>query len=205
MIDHLVYVCASLEEGVARVRKTLGVDPVPGGRHPRWGTRNALVGLGERTYLEIVAPDPDAEPPGEPRPFGLDRLSPPRLATWAVRASGLEERVARAAAEGVDLGPVLAGSRERADGTVLTWSLTDPRAFRAGGVLPFLIDWGDSPHPAASLEHSLSLVSLRAEHPEPETVRKQLASLDVDLSVERGSARRLRATVEREGRQLELR
>lgn len=205
MIDHLVLASPGLEEGVARVREVLGVEPVPGGRHPRWGTRNALVGLGERTYLEVIAADPEAEPPDAPRPFDLDRATPPRLASWALRVPELEDRVRRAAAAGVDLGPVLEGSRERGDGTVLRWRLTDPAARRAGGVLPFLIDWGDSRHPAASLDHPLSLDSLRVEHPEPVAIRRGLAALDVDLAVERASGPGLAAVIQGPEARVELR
>ncbi|MDK1010172.1 MAG: VOC family protein [Actinomycetota bacterium] len=57
-VDHLVYSTPDLDEGIHLVEQLFGTDVTPGGRHENWGTRNALVSLGESTYLEIISPDP---------------------------------------------------------------------------------------------------------------------------------------------------
>ena len=58
-IDHLVYACANLERGMDEIEAQLGTRPVRGGRHPKFGTHNALLGLGDGVYLEIASRDPD--------------------------------------------------------------------------------------------------------------------------------------------------
>ena len=75
-IDHLVIGAASLEQGVAWCEATLGIPPGPGGVHPFMGTHNRLLRIDgpgfANSYLEIIAIDPAAPPPGRPRWFGLD-------------------------------------------------------------------------------------------------------------------------------------
>lgn len=195
-VDHLVYATPSLDDGVARIRDLLGVEPSVGGRHPRWGTRNALVGLGSTTYLEVIGPDPDADPPDSPRPFSIDDRPDPGLAAWAVRISPLEAGIRSLQSAGFDLGRVMEGSRELADGTLLRWQLTDPGAVPPGGTLPFLIDWRGSPHPGRSLRHSLALRRLRIRHPEPAVLRSFLLPLAPPVIVEGGDRAGIAAVLE---------
>src|ERR1700736_2572088 len=168
--DHLLYGTADLDRGIAEVERVLGVRARLGGQHPIWGTRNALVALGPSSYLEIIAPDPDHSPPAEGRPFGLEALGSSRLIGWAAEGSGLTNLRDAAAQHGVELGRVVSGSRRQADGTVLTWKLTDLRCVVADGIVPFFIDWGKSPHPALVASGGATLVSLRAEHPDADRV-----------------------------------
>ena len=199
-VDHLVYAAPSLDAGIDGIRERMGVDPVPGGRHPRWRTRNALVGLGPTTYLEIIGPDggrdDGSDEGGETRPFGIDGLQAPRLATWAARTSSLEAAVRAIRSLAVDPGAVMEGSREAPDGSVLRWRLTDPTADRDGGTLPFLIDWGRSTHPAASLEHPCRLRELRIRHPEPGRIRPFVHSLHPRVVLEPGPGPALSASLD---------
>ncbi len=203
--DHLVYAAPDLAAGIDRVTELLGVPPVPGGRHPALGTRNALVGLGESAYLEILAPDPASPPPDRGLLFRLDELPGPKLVTWAATGGRLEPLVEKARRAGVDLGPIQAGSRRQPDGSLLSWTLTDPHAPREGGVLPFLIDWGTTPHPAAALAHPCVLLGLRAEHPDADRVRARLAVLGLAVDVASGSVPGLAATIRGPNGTVELR
>jgi hypothetical protein len=190
-IDHLLYGAPELEIGMDAVERLLGVRPVPGGRHPTYGTRNALLSLGPACYLEVIAPDPGLPTPDRGLGFGIEGITSPRLVTWAMRFREIETTAERAA-----LGPVESGSRERDDGTVLRWRLTDPYAERMGGVIPFLIDWGETSHPAGAAPPGGRLIELRLEHPAPDEVRRALATLDCrDVTVRRGAAPRLVAVI----------
>ncbi len=204
-IDHLVYAAPGLEIGIRKLEDLLGIQAIPGGQHPRWGTKNALISLGPATYLEVIGPDADQPPPNEPRPFGIDGLQTPRLVTWAAKSSDLEKLSDQALAQGITLGGVSAGSRRRADGIVLTWRLTDPMTVLADGLVPFFIDWGTTPHPAQSAAQGARLIGLRAEHPQPEPVRKMLQQLGLALTVSPGSKPALIATLSSPKGEVELR
>ncbi len=195
-VDHLVYATAELGRGMAEIEQLLGVRPSVGGRHPLWGTCNAIVALGPRCYLEIIAPDPEHPPMGGERPFGLDAGGPSRLVGWAATGRELGLFRQRAAQLGVELGTLIGGSRERADGTLLAWDLTDPQRVLADGIVPFFIDWGDSPHPAKSAPQGATLVRLAAEHPQPARVQRMLQSLTIVLLVTPGPAARLSAQID---------
>ena len=204
-VDHLVYATRDLPATVADLERRLGVGATPGGRHPGRGTRNALVALGPSSYIEIIGPDPAQPPSDSPRWFGIDGLTGPRLVTWAAKATDLERFAADAARRGVQLGAVGSGSRQRPDGVALQWEFTDPATVVADGLVPFFIDWGSSPHPAATAAPGPVLVSLRAEHPEPERVRDALSVLGVDLPTEQGPRPALVATLRGELGEAELR
>jgi hypothetical protein len=195
-VDHLVYAASDLDRGVAEIEQLLGVRASAGGRHPTWGTRNALLALGPWSYLEIIARDPDRSPSSGLHPFGLDGSGPPRLAGWAANATGLEQLRAAAARFGIALGNVLSGSRQRPDGAILDWALTDLHCVIADGVVPFFIDWGKSPHPASAAPTGATLVGPRAEHPDAHRVRGMLGNLALELPVTNGSLPALVAEID---------
>jgi hypothetical protein len=204
LVDHLVYAAPDLDAGVAHIESLARVRPIAGGSHPGWGTRNALLGLGPGCYIEVIGPDPDQAPPAGGRAFGVERAHGGRLVTWAAKADHLDALHASAAGQGVRLGAVRGGSRQRRDGTVLTWRLTDPREVVADGLVPFFIDWGASTHPSESAPEGGRLVSLRAEHPNAERVSGVLRRLGIDLVVTPGAVPRLVAVVEGDDGTFEL-
>ena len=206
MIDHLVYATPDIDATVEELAQRLGVRATPGGRHPSLGTRNALLDLGGGAYLEVIGVDRDgAGPPQGPRPFGLDRIAAPRLATWAARATGIDERVRRARAAGYDPGPVLPLSRALPDGTELHWRLTAPSA-EPVELVPFLIEWAnDAPHPSTTSARGCRLVGFAAEHPAPATVTPLLAAIGVELVVEPAAIPALVAEIEGPGGSVVLR
>ena len=87
------------------------------------------------------------------------------------------------------------GSRARPDGSVLSWSMTDLTAYREGGVIPYFINWGRSPHPAASAPAGCVLLELTAVHPDPARICSLLGALGLELPVVQGAAFRLKALV----------
>jgi hypothetical protein len=204
-VDHLVYATPDLAAAIKQVERLFGVSAVSGGQHPGWGTRNALIGLGDNTYLEIIGPDPNQPKPGRPRRFGIDELKAPRLVTWAAKGTDLEAIVKNAKSRGLDLGQVQAGRRRRPDGVLLSWRLTVSPVLNEGGIVPFFIDWGETPQPAVGLPKGCLLVALRAEHPDANRVQAELSSLGVNLRVDSGSAPAIIATIRTPKGDVELR
>jgi hypothetical protein len=195
VIDHIVFATPDLEATSAEVGKNWGVAPTEGGRHTGRGTRNTLLGLGGGAYLEIIGPDREAPAPEGSRPFGIDRLAAPRLVTWAAGTKEIERRSERSRAAGFDPGMVLPMSRATPGGNVLNWKLTMREDFAGDGLVPFLIDWGEAPHPSTTSAPGCRLVSLTAEHPNAEGIRRMLKALEVDLEVKDGPYPRLVARI----------
>ncbi len=188
-IDHLVYATPDLQTTVADIEKQFGVAPTPGGAHLGWGTFNALLGLGGRTYLEVIGPDPAQPDPDGPRPFGIDELEVARLVAWcAAPQRPLSEVVAAARAVGFDPGDIHSMSRRRPDGVVLEWTLTSPPLaygdgestsadIPLGGVLPFFIDWGRTAHPSEAIPVGGTLLALDLFHPQPRSIDLVLSAV----------------------------
>lgn len=184
--DHLVYVVPDLGPAVRAVEDRLGVPFTPGGSHPGLGTRNVLLRLGPRIYLELLGPDP-----GQPRPpSGLWLAAGggvrPSLANWCVRSD--DHHGLAAGPAGHLVGPVRSMSRARPSGDRIDWTLTMPHTPPPhGGIVPFFIDWGETAHPCEDLpDHGVSLSALRGRHPDPAAVRADLGGLGVELAVEAG-------------------
>jgi hypothetical protein len=204
-VDHLVYAAADLDRGIEEIECLIGISPTLGGRHPGRGTRNALVALGADAYLEIVAPDPDQPRPTTGRWLGVDTATTARLTAWAAKGTHLDELRNRALDKHVPLGEVRTGSRQRSDGVMLSWRLTDPESLVAGGVIPFFIDWGESPHPSRSAAQGASLVDFHVEHPDVAGVQRMMRALDLDVTVTRAESAALVAIIESRRGRVELR
>jgi hypothetical protein len=194
-LDHIVLAVPDLAAGAARFHERTGVRPAAGGSHTGLGTANHLVGLGNGGYLEIIGPDPDQPDPDRPRPFGIDALTAERVVTWCVRPADFDATVATAVARGYDPGPPRAMSRLTPAGTLLSWRLTPGAGDSGDGLVPFLIDWGTSTHPASTGLPELALDGMHAEHPDPDRIRAGLAALDLDLPVRPGPEPRLVVTL----------
>ena len=184
MIDHIVYaVPRRLRQAVAWFAALTGAC---GGSHEGMGTANFLIGLGAGAYLEIIGPDLDQPQPVGGRWFGIDRLTAPRIVTWAIRTADIDGSVAAARALGYDPGQPTAMSRRSHAGDDLQWRLTPPQIELNNGLVPFLIDWGSTPHPTSRDLPQTWLTSWTAIHPTPEILQRPLAALGCQLHIAAG-------------------
>jgi Glyoxalase-like domain len=196
-VDHLLLGTSDLDRGIAWVQERTGIKPVVGGSHPGRGTRNALLSLGGREYLEVIAPDPAQKTYS----FQLDirSLETPRLITWAAFAPDLDSVARTARAAGLQVFGPSDGSRVRPDGKVLKWrSMGVQSTFGDGTVdpVPFFIQWAeDSVHPAQDSPQGCELKSLEFAHPTPDPLVRVFSLLAIDGQVTQGRAPALRATI----------
>ncbi len=193
LLDHIILGCNDLDRGIDLVEESTGVRPAIGGVHPGRGTRNALLSLGERRYLEIIAPDPaQHEIVHFPQ---IRQMTGPRLIGWAVHppdiaAIARQLRENKIAFQGPD-----DGSRKRPDGRVLTWktvNLADDRH----GLLPFFIEWSaDSVHPSKDAPARCRLEYFEIMSADPEELSSAFKRIGLDLPVQRSDRARLHALI----------
>lgn len=151
-LDHLSY--AAGPDGLAgtaeRIGALLGKEFVDGGVHPRFGTRNVIMPLGGRTYLEIV--EVLDHPASDKAPFGQAVRARSALGGgwlgWVVAVddiSVVEQRLGREAAY---------GNRHRPDGTELRWKQIGVNGLIADPQLPFFIEWDidSAEHPSTGAD-----------------------------------------------------
>jgi len=195
ILDHLVYATPDLGATIERLEQLFSVRAAIGGQHPGWGTKNALLALGPKAYLEIMGPDPTQPEPKQPRPFDMDTLSKPRLMTWVARTDDIQSVIDKAKRQELDLGELQEKSRKKPDGSILKWTMTDLRKNRKDGTIPYFINWGDSEHPAENSPKGCRLIKLEVFHPDAKRVNELLKNLGIDLKVGLGSVA-LKATIE---------
>jgi hypothetical protein len=202
VVDHLLWASADLDTAVRILEERSGVRASYGGPHPELGTHNALARLGERTFLEALAPDPTLK--AGPLVRQLAALPAPALLMWAAGGVRAAAAVARAEAAGYRA-TVVPGHRPRPDGRTVRWTNVFVSGHGAGSLVPFFIEWHDGGHPADDAPAGLTLVSFVIETPRPETLGVVLAALDVEVEIREADEDRLVAVLDTPRGRIELR
>jgi catechol 2,3-dioxygenase-like lactoylglutathione lyase family enzyme len=201
-LDHILLGCRDLDQGIAFVESHTGVRAGFGGVHPGRGTQNALLSLGERHYLEIIAPDPEQEMTqnrvrgaGPDLVTELKSLADPRLVGWAAHPGSLADFAKKLRAAGIAFHGPTPGSRKRPDGRLLQWQTLNLDNDDSG-LLPFFIEWAaDSPHPASDAPQGSRLVRFELVIPDPEALTKTVALMSLDATVTKGAKPQIRASI----------
>jgi hypothetical protein len=185
-LDHILWASPDLDTGTNAIENLTGVAPQRGGSHPGFGTRNSLLGLDGGTYFEVIAPDPEQDLSGT-RGERIAAQSRPGLMTFAIAANDLASLRATALRQGLGVDGPIAMHRTRPDGSRLDWSILYLSAPHYGEAIPFIIDWGTTPHPSASAPAGCRLRSFAALHPEPEPLARLYDALGIPVIVKRGA------------------
>ena len=193
MLDHILLGCSDLDRGIDFVEKDTGVRAAFGGVHPGRGTRNALLSLGQRHYLEIIAPDPQQS--GAPDHYGLQKLTEPRLVTWAVHTEDIASAARKAVAAGFEIDGPNDGSRARPDGVLLRWKSFGLKNID-GSPLPFFIEWDRSTiHPSVDAPSGCALSRFVVQTTHRTGLLESFRRLGVDVEIEHAQREQLLAQV----------
>ena len=211
-IDHLVVMAASLDQGVQWCEETLGIVPVPGGEHEKYGTHNCLFKIASPqfplAYFEIIAINPAAVIPKRaqvPRWFDMDAAAVqkavaqgPRLIHFVSSTQDVKAARHLLRTQGIERGQVVHASRKSSKGT-LNWQITvredGERLFN--GCLPTLIQWGKPEatdplrlHPRNSLPRSgVTLQSLTLSHPSSDKLQAAFEAIGLtSIAIKTGPA-----------------
>lgn len=195
-LDHIVWLSANRDAAVDLLFKATGLEAAPGGEHGDGGTHNAVVRLGETSYLEVISPMPGVTQ-GNLYVSRAAKRPKPHIAGWCIRPrEDLDLIAARLRSGGVQSVGPFPMSRMSPGGRI-DWRLLVPNPPRMAGLAPFLIAWGDmDQHPARGAVSHGRLKSFEAGHPNPPAVGRIFERLNIDLPVGASQTPSLRATVE---------
>lgn len=159
-VDHVSYAAEAdgLKATAQRLAQQLGVTPVDGGIHPRFGTRNIILPLAHERYVEVVTVLD--HPASDKAPFGQAVRARSEAGGgwlgWVVRVDDLAEAEQRTGCIPA------AGSRRRPDGVVLNWRQLGIRGLMADPQLPFYIEWADEGlHPSDGATTDVTISGLQ--------------------------------------------
>lgn len=181
-IDHLVYATNTFEETIDWFEKVSGVKPVFGGYHKTQGTKNALVRIGTRSYLEILGVDEKNKEISAPRWMGIDLIEKPSMTRWAIESNDLNTDATKLKNYKNEMGSIFKGQRKKENGDDLKWDMILPLSSPGIELAPFVIDWGDSIHPATDLEKSIELIGLKFQTNKIDKINKLFANLSIETN-----------------------
>lgn len=187
--DHGVFAVQDLSVGQEYWQDKFGFQLPVGGQHPRMGTHNLLTATGQNQFLEMIAIDPQAPAPSQPRWFNLDdsiqhqRSAVPSPLTWVVATDDIAQAVEAAKQAGFPVGNII--EMTRGD---LRWLITvrpDGKLVE-NGCFPILIEWPRGlAHPAGQMtDCQIRYQVIRLCHPQPERLRQGLKAIGADQMVE---------------------
>ena len=185
-IDHIIWATPDLDACVKGFAEMTGVEPRFGGSHPGLGSRNALLSLGSKLYLEIIGPDPAQDLTGT---YGeiFAKLTKPGMFTLAARSDDLAKTQKTLGEVGLQSPPPFEMGRKLPNGVTLTWRIMAHAPGRAHGwEFPFFIDWGTVPaHPAEDSPKGCSIKRLVALAPDSAKLERAYRAVGLDTRVKR--------------------
>ena len=180
-IDHIVYTVPDLTAAIDWFEAISGIRPVFGGYHTTQGTKNAIINLGNKRYLELLAADNDNLSIKHPRWMGVDFLEQPQITRWSLKSANLPKDSLLVKNYQSEMGIIQGGQRKTTAGNTLTWEMIMPLATPEVEIMPFMTDWQNSAiHPTDALPEQCQLIDLKFTHPTPNLLMNTFQKLLVD-------------------------
>jgi len=159
-LDHVSFAAGpdGLAGTTAELGRLLGATFLDGGAHPRFGTRNMILPLKNRQYLEVV--EVLDHPASDKAAFGQAVRERSTAGggwmAWCVSVDDMaevEHRIGRHA---------VPGNRRRPDGFNLQWRQIGTSSMRADPQLPYVTAWDIDPseHPSQMADSDVELIAL---------------------------------------------
>lgn len=148
-IDHIVLGIQDLERGTEEVHRLTGVKPKFDGRNAADGTHSAIIALGDKTFLEIRAPDPKADTSAidpELAAKSRDRLENYAALTpfgWAIGTGNVELSRNLSTRAGSRVTDTFEGARSRSMSREINWTWFGVRSPEST-VSPIFVHWHDA-------------------------------------------------------------
>lgn len=179
-VDHVSY-AAEPDGSIAtaeRLGVALGVTPVFGGVHPRFGTRNMILPLAHERYVEVV--EVLDHPASDKAPFGQAVRARTEAGGgwmgWVLVTDDIEGVAQRLGRESV------VGSRIRPDGVRHSWRQVGIKGLLVDPQLPYYLQWdADSTHPSVGADTQVSIKGLQIAG-DPRRIADWLAAAPEDTS-----------------------
>ena len=190
-IDHIVYAVTDLPSAIENFTNRTGLKVTAGGKHLDKGTHNALVRIGDKTYLEFIAKDPSLPVSDGGTWMGLDLIKENKITRWSLGSNRIEDEAKIISDFNQDLGIVKEGSRAKSDGSMLKWKMTNVLPEPEVDAVPFLLDWGLSIHPTSGLPTSCAIIDFKILTDQKVELTKVYDALHLNLMIEQADSTRM--------------
>ena len=154
-LDHVSYVAPhhQVVDVVQRIGSLLSSTFLDGGIHPRFGTRNFVMPLLNKTYLEVVCPL--EHPATDETPFGKAVKKRAEMGggwlSWVLSTNEIDKLESRFGRKAVE------GHRRKPDGIELLWKQIGVLGTLEDSQLPFFVEWQTNLHPSSDGHASASI------------------------------------------------
>lgn len=196
-IDHIVYTVPDLTAAIEWFEAISGIRPVFGGYHTTQGTKNAIINLGNKRYLELLAADDTNLAISSPRWMGVDFLKQAQITRWSLKSENLPKDSLLVKNYQTEMGIIQGGQRKTARGNILTWEMIMPLAAPEVEIIPFMTDWQNSAvHPTDVLPEQCQLIDLKFTHPTPNLLEPTFQKLSLDSVIVRDTKMSIKASIQ---------